>query len=237
MTSIRTLAVHQLVRRRYPRVPTERDEKGMAVGKAIDTALSDFNHAVRLGRRPTVTSIRATAERVLDDELAAAGFSLPDEERADLLASLEGVLRVFRRSDLAGLSRPRSRLILIGEEVGVYAQPDFWDGRSRFFELKTYLAVPPPPDVALQLALFQLAFPAFAAVLVAIDRHARPVTLTQSEIPPLADAEARLLLRFAYETALAEGVPKVLEYVDGPKVSYAVPAGPGAPPANPTPGP
>lgn len=122
-----------------------------------------------------------------------------------------------------GLARPRSRLILINERVGVYAQPDYWNGRDRFYEMKSYHALPMPPDVGLQMELFQLAFPGLRAFLACFDRHAVPVTTTIEEIPAPSPETADEVLKMAYQVGLEKGIDKVLEYVDNPVVRYAIP--------------
>jgi hypothetical protein len=114
-------------------------------------------------------------------------------------------------------------VFLIGDAVAVYAQPDFWDGRRRFFEMKSYRAIPPPPDVALQLRLFQLAYPGFEAVLVCLDRHRRPVEPTSTVVDPLAPEAAHATLRLAYDVGREHGEEKVLEYLEGPQVRYDLP--------------
>ena len=223
MTTIRTLPVHEVVRQTYPRPPREGDELAKAVGRAIDTALTEVGHQARLGRRPTNSGMRALAAERLDDETETAAVELSPESRVALLGEIHAVMQAFRGSEIFGLARPKTRVILIGDEVGVYAQPDYWDGRSRFFEMKSYLALPPPPDVALQLRLFQLAYPGFESVLICLDRHTAPVVPRSSSIPPPTPDEADDALRRAYDLGRSAGEPKVLEYVDGPFVRYPAP--------------
>jgi hypothetical protein len=222
MTTIRTVAAHEVVDATYPREVTERDEVGMAVGKAIDETLSRFSHEFGQGRRPTQTSMQRLATETLDRELADSDIALPPPEREGQLRAIFGVLQAFRRSEVMGLSRPRSRLVLINERVGVYAQPDYWDGRDRFYEMKSYLARPIPPDVRLQLQLFQCAFPGFRAFLASFDRHAAPVTATIDVVPPIEPAEREAVLKAAYRVGLEKGTDKVLEYVDSPTFRYSV---------------
>jgi hypothetical protein len=105
----------------------------------------------------------------------------------------------------------------------VYAQPDFWDGARRIYELKSYSAIPPPPDVGLQLRLFQLAFPGFSTELVCLDRHHLPVTSTSAEIPPPTPEEAADALNRAISVAREFGEEKVAAYMEGPFVHYALP--------------
>ena len=226
MTTIRTLPVHEVVRQTYPRPPREGDELAMAVGRAIDTALSEIGHQARLGRRPTTSGMRTLAAQRLDEETETATVDLSPERRTAILTEIHAVMQAFRGSEIFGLSRPKTRVILIGDEVGVYAQPDYWDGRGRFFEMKSYLAIPPPPDIALQLRLFQLAYPGFEAVLICLDRHTAPVVPRSSPIPPPTPDEAADALRRAWDLGRTAGEPKVLEYVDGPFVRYPTPAPP-----------
>jgi len=222
MTTVRTVAAHEVVRATYPRPEvTERDELGMAVGKAIDHALSRYANDASRGLRPTAASTRRIAAEALDEELRDIDLRPPAAELDRIQAQIGAVIAAFRKSPLYGLRRPQSRLVLIGAEAGVYAQPDYWDGRSRFFEMKSYRAVPPPPDVRLQLSLFQLAFPGFEAHLVCLNRHAVPVEVLDERIPPLSEEEGRAVLDRARAVALDAGVEKVLEYVSNPIVRYA----------------
>ncbi|HTP54357.1 MAG TPA: hypothetical protein VML94_05295 [Thermoplasmata archaeon] len=223
MGTLRTLPTYEVVQRTYPRPTREGDEIAKAIGRAIDGALSQIGHQARIGRRPTVSAMRATAETLLDEEIETAGEDLSPELRAKTLTEIQGVLLAYRASPILGLPRPKSRLIVIGNEVGIYAQPDYWDGARRFFEMKSYLAIPPPPDVALQLRLFQLAFPGLESILICLDRHASPVTVRTLTLPPPTPEESALALRRAYDLAREHGEPKVLEYLEGPFVPYPIP--------------
>jgi hypothetical protein len=221
VTTVRIVAAHEVVARAYPRPPPEdKDEVAMATGTAIDGTVSRLSYELRNGRSPSATSLRALATTLFDDRLAEASVTVPETERTARLEETWAVVQAFRRSGICGFTRPRSRLILIGEQVGVYAQPDFWDGRARFYEMKSYRAVPPPPDIALQLRLFQLAFPRFEAVLVCFDRHVRPVETLMAPAPPLDEATTEATLRLAWETGLELGTEKVLEYLDAPTIRY-----------------
>ncbi len=223
MTVIRAIATHDVVQALHPRTPTERDLVGMAVGKAIDTALSRYSHEFAEGRRPTASRMLTLAASVLDEELSDADVPLNPEERARALAPVPEVLKLFRESELFGRPRPRSRLIVINGDGGVYAQPDFWDGRRRIYEMKSYRAVPPPPDVAVQLELFQLAFPGFSELLACFDRHARPVELLLYSVPELVEPRRTEVMQTAYRLAREHGAEKVLEYVDSPVIRYSCP--------------
>jgi len=223
MTAVKTVATYEIVQAAYPRPVTERDEIGMAVGKAIDETLSLYSHEFGQSRRPTFTSMNRLAAEILERELADADVQLTPQDRERELAGISGVLHAFRRSEVMGLSRPRSRMILINEQVGVYAQPDYWDGRDRFYEMKSYHTIPMPPDVRLQLQLFQCAFPGFRAFLACFDRHATPVTTNIESIPPLEPPAVEEILKLAYRTGLEKGSEKVLEYVDSPIVRYSIP--------------
>jgi hypothetical protein len=201
----------------------------MAVGSAIDTALAQASHQFRMGRRPTAESMNRHAQTVLDEELRDADLELAPEVRVRVLAEISGVLQAFRRSELFGLPRPRSRLVLIDERAGVYAQPDYWDGRDRFYEMKSYYASPIPPDVALQLRLFLLAFPNFRGTLACFDRHHLPVKSTLVELAPLTNQETLEVLSLARRVCEEMGKDKVLEYVDTPIVRYSTAGTPHSP--------
>jgi hypothetical protein len=227
MTTVRTVATHQIVQRCFPRpAASEADELGMAVGRAIDEALARSNHEAGSGRPPTQTAMQRYAAERLEAELREIDLTIAPPLREATDRAIHGVLRAFRGSALFGLPRPKSRLILVNERVGVYAQPDYFDRMQRFYEMKSYRAVPSPPDVALQLTYFQLAYPGWEGVLACFDRHAVPVTVSLLPVPPLAPAAAEEALRRALAVGEELGLPKVLQYVDNPIVRYSVPPGP-----------
>lgn len=222
-TSIRTVATHDVTQSLHPRPVTPENEVGKVEGIAIDRALSEYSHQFARGRHPTKASIERLAAEVLHEQLEEADLVLPSSELERIRGQLLGVLRAFRKSELFGLARPRSRVILIGEAVGVYAQPDYWDGRARFYEMKSYRAEPVPPDVALQMRLFQLAFPECIAHLASFDRHADPVSTTIVRWEPPTESERRSVLEAAWGVAEAQGTEKILEFLDAPVVRYARP--------------
>jgi hypothetical protein len=223
MTTIRTLASHDVVQRAFPRPPPEeKDEVAMATGAAVDGTVARLGYEAREGRKVSATALRTLAGTLFDDRLAEAAVTIAEAERTRRLEEVWAVVQAYRRSPIFGLGRPRSRMVLIDGRVGVYAQPDFWDGRARFYEMKSYRAVPPPPDVALQLRLFQLAFPGFEASLVCFDRHATPVDTVVASIPALGPEDSAATLRLAYDAGLELGTEKVLEYLDAPTVRYAL---------------
>jgi hypothetical protein len=222
MTVVHALATHDIVELVHPRPVREEDELGKAVGKALDGALSQFGYEFSQRRRPTAARMRALAISRLEEELADTAQILPAATRELVVNQIAGVLQAFRGSVLFGLPRPKSRMILINEVVGVYAQPDYWDARNRIFEMKSYHAIPPPPSVSLQLDMFQLAFPCFHEVLVCIDRHSVPVETTSLDVPALAPQQSAEILALALRHGLEHGQPKVLEYVDSPVVRYSI---------------
>jgi hypothetical protein len=223
MTTVKTVAAHEIVQATFPRPVTEKDEIGMAAGKAIDETLSKYSYEFAQSRHPTRTAMNRWAAEILDRELADADLQLTPEDRERQLAGISGVIAAFRQSEVMGLARPKSRLILINDTVGVYAQPDYWNGRDRIYEMKSYHATPRPPDVGLQLQLFQLAFPNFQTYLACFDRHSSPVATTIEAIPALEPSVAEAVLRMAHRIAREKGTDKVLEYVDNPMVRYSVP--------------
>jgi len=228
MTTIRTIPVHQIVERTYPRpVPTDRDEVAKAAGRAFDGVMSQLGHEARERRRPSASAMRALGERLFDEALEEAGVEAPAPEREKILGQLRGMLQAYRGSAIFGLARPKTRVILIGGRVGVYAQPDYWDGKSRIYEMKSYRAIPPSPDVALQVRLFQLAYPGFETVLICLNRHASPVETTSMMVPSPTSQEVAATLRLAFDLGQAFGEEKVLEYMEGPFMRYELSAASG----------
>lgn len=223
MTTIKTLPAYEIVLEAYPRpVVTPADQLGIAVGNAIDTALARFSHEAAGGRHPTASATQRLAAETLDEKLAETDVELSPDDRAKILAQIAGVIQAFRRSAAFGMRRPRTHLILINGEVGIYAQPDYWDGTGTVVEMKSYRAVPTPPDVQLQLRLFQLAFPGHQVKLLSIDRHHIPVQSFLTPVPPLTPPEERETLSLAYRVARGRGVEKVLEFIDLPATTYTL---------------
>jgi hypothetical protein len=224
MTVVKTLAAHEIVQLVYPRPITESDKLGVAVGRAIDGALSRYGYESSQNFRPTVSKMNKMALELLDRELKEEDVELPPGEREKLQGQLSGVLQAYRHSEIFGLSRPRTRLILINKQVGIYAQPDYWDEKTRIYEMKSYRAIPHPPDVDLQLKIFQLAYPGFQEFLLCINRHATPVDSFCEKIEPLTEEGVREMLQMVCKLGLEHGKEKVLEYVDNPTVAYSVQA-------------
>ena len=225
MTTIRTIPAHEVVRRTYPRPEAEeKDLVAMAAGKVVDATLSHVGHQLRSGRRPTQSGVVEFASSLLRESLEESAVSVPEAESARILAQVVHSVQAYRKSEIAGLPRPKTRVILIGERVGVYAQPDYWDERARFFEMKSYPTTPAQPEIALQLRLFQLAFPTLQAVLICLNRHVEPVVTTSVPVRPPTSEEASAALRAAYALGEEFGQEKVLEYVEGPFVRYPLPS-------------
>jgi hypothetical protein len=222
MTIIRTLAAHDIVQAVYPRPITESDKLGIAVGRAIDGALSRYGYETSQNFRPTVSRMNKMAVELLDREIEEADIELQAGEHEKIQGQLSGVLQAYRHSEIFGLSRPRTRMILINKQVGIYAQPDYWDEKTRFYEMKSYKALPHPPDVDLQLKIFQLAYPGFQAILLCINRHATPVETITEKIAAMTEEGVKETLSMIYKIGLEQGKDKVLEYVDNPIVTYSI---------------
>jgi len=222
MPTLRMLATHEVVQRLHPREVTEQDQWGMIAGRVIDTTLSQASHEVRIGRKPTATSLLAAAGAQYDELLAETDLDPDPARRTATLEEVGAVLKAFRASPLYGLPRPRTRWIRINDEVGMYAQPDFWDPRGTFYEMKSYRPVPVPADVATQLRCFQLAYPNARGILIGFDRRARPVGTTAVAVEPTPPAEREHLLRRILDIGREVGLPKVEEYLAPPSAQYRI---------------
>lgn len=194
----------------------------MAVGKSIDSTLSRYSHEFDQGRRPTVGAMNQFAGAALENELKDIDLPASASERARAKEQIAAVLQAFRKTEVFGLPRPRTRMILINERVGVYTQPDYWDRKRRIYEMKSYRALPPPPDVVLQLRLFQLGFAGFETYLVCVNRHASPPDVSITSIPPITPGGSVETLSQALRLGIENGREKVLEYVDNLVVRYSV---------------
>jgi len=113
----------------------------MAFGKALDTALSQHNYYQSLTFRPLLREAMRCTMKVFAEELRKQGVELSRSEKVAYAGRAWRMLSCWRKSKYAELLRPRTHVILLeknGALYGVFAQPDFWDEVSVFYEVKSY---------------------------------------------------------------------------------------------------
>jgi hypothetical protein len=115
---LRTIPVHEVVRRTFPRPPPEdKDHVAMAVGRTIDGTLAQFGHEYRVGRRPTATAMRRFGTTLLEESLREEAVEVSTAERTRILEELDGVLQAYRRSPLV-VSHTVNRRVGVGNSSG-----------------------------------------------------------------------------------------------------------------------
>jgi hypothetical protein len=163
-------------------------------GKALHKAI------VRLGRSRDVDKALETFMQVLKkDEL----FPIMERDGAveDMRSSAKKALEAFRGTEIYEWFGFRyvtikPRLILIGDSLGVYAQPDLKAvDDSAIYDIKTMDLQSAPREfekVRLQMRIFQLAFPGAKAIILCIPYDHDKITTI--ELEPLTYEDAKSLL-------------------------------------------
>jgi len=123
------------------RCSLRRNPVDLAFGKAIDTALAQYNYYQSWTRRSLLMEAMKCAMKVFTEELRKQGVELSDDERRMYAGKAWRMLSCWRKSKYTRLLRPRTRVVLLernGMVYGVFAQPDFWDRDRVFYEVKSY---------------------------------------------------------------------------------------------------
>jgi len=164
-TIIKTLPSYSLVNYKYP--ITADNPIGIAFGYAFDRALLECNyHGL---------SVASTLQYFKDEFLRMMnGYSssITQEQLQQILQQASMMLLAYKQTPIYrnSLLRPKTRVVVINDTIGVYMQPDFYDPcTDTFYEVKSY---PLRKDeymfkrLCYQVKLYQLAYPKSKAVAV-----------------------------------------------------------------------
>uniref|UniRef100_A0A7J3X983 Uncharacterized protein n=1 Tax=Thermofilum pendens TaxID=2269 RepID=A0A7J3X983_THEPE len=126
------------------RAPSEDPPFDLALGKALDIAISQFNYYSRWTWRPLLRQAQRCAMAVLRRELERMKVEVKREELDEAARGLWRMLAAWSRSPYTRFLRPKTHaLIFIDRERGfsgaLYAQPDFMDSiERRYYEVKSF---------------------------------------------------------------------------------------------------
>jgi hypothetical protein len=160
-----TVPAYSIVNYKYP--ITEDNPIGIAFGYAFDRALLECNyHGL---------SVASTLQYFKDEFLRMMnGYSnsITQEQLQQILQQASMMLLAYKQTPIYrnSLLRPKTRVVVINNAIGVYMQPDFYDPLNDvFYEVKSY---PLRKDeymfkrLCYQVKLYQLAYPKSKAVAV-----------------------------------------------------------------------
>ncbi len=139
-------------------------------GSAFDKAMVKMNYYYRRGVDNYLEAAVNYMSLAMKEEAARMGIKLSSEDEGRMIERGGRMLEAFQRTPAFGLLRPKTGLVVIDESIGMYVQPDFYDGDS-IYEVKSFN--PAKTRYAYyQVRLFQLGYPDSEAVLVGFDGEA-----------------------------------------------------------------
>jgi hypothetical protein len=160
-----TVPAYRIVNYKYP--IQEDNPIGIAFGYAFDRALLECNyHGL---------SVASTLQYFKDEFLRMMnGYSnsITQEQLQQILQQASMMFLAYKETPIYrnSLLRPKTRVVVINNAIGVYMQPDFYDPLNDvFYEVKSY---PLRKDeymfkrLCYQVRLYQLAYPKSKAVAV-----------------------------------------------------------------------
>jgi hypothetical protein len=162
---IKTVPSYSIVNHKYP--ITADNPIGIAYGYAFDRALLECNYHG--------WSVASTLQYFKDEFLRMMNghsSSITQEQLQQILQQASLMLLAYKQTPIykQSLLRPKTRVVVINDTIGVYMQPDFYDPCSdTFYEVKSY---PLRKDeymfkrLCYQVKLYQLAYPKSKAVAV-----------------------------------------------------------------------
>jgi hypothetical protein len=161
-----TVPAYSIVNYKYP--ITADNTIGIAFGYAFDRALLECNYH-GLSVASTLQYFKDEFLRVL---MNGHSSSITQEQLQQILQQASLMLLAYKQTPIykQSLLRPKTRIVVINDTIGVYMQPDFYDPCSdTFYEVKSY---PLRKDeymfkrLCYQVKLYQLAYPKSKAVAV-----------------------------------------------------------------------
>jgi hypothetical protein len=160
-----TVPAYSIVNYKYP--ITADNPIGIAFGYAFDRALLECNY-YGWSVASTLQYFKGEFLRMMN----GYSNSITQEQLQQILQQASMMLLAYKQTPIYrnSLLRPKTRVVVINDTIGVYMQPDFYDPCSdTFYEVKSY---PLRKDeymfkrLCYQVKLYQLAYPKSKAVAV-----------------------------------------------------------------------
>jgi hypothetical protein len=163
-----TVPAYRIVNYKYP--ITEDNPIGIAFGYAFDRALLECNY-YGLSVASTLQYFKDEFLRMLMNGHSSSN-NITQDQLQQILQQASMMLLAYKQTPIYrnSLLRPKTRVVVINNAIGVYMQPDFYDPLNDvFYEVKSY---PLRKDeymfkrLCYQIKLYQLAYPKSKAVAV-----------------------------------------------------------------------
>jgi hypothetical protein len=163
-----TVPAYRIVNYKYPII--EDNPIGIAFGYAFDRALLECNY-YGLSVASTLQYFKDEFLRMLMNGHSSSN-NITQDQLQQILQQASMMLLAYKQTPIYrnSLLRPKTRVVVINNAIGVYMQPDFYDPLNDvFYEVKSY---PLRKDeymfkrLCYQIKLYQLAYPKSKAVAV-----------------------------------------------------------------------
>jgi hypothetical protein len=205
-----TVPAYSIVNYKYP--ITADNPIGIAFGYAFDRALLECNYhglsvasTLRYFKGEFIRMMNGYSNSITQEQLLQQIL-----QQASLMFLAYKQTPIYRNS----LLRPKTRVVVINDEIGVYMQPDFYDPYTDvFYEVKSY---PLRKDeymfkrLCYQVKLYQLAYPKSKAVAVGFGSGNGSSNNGYSyellELPSLTPKEKLQLLQEIMEAVRTKGI-------------------------------
>lgn len=164
-----TVPAYRIVNHKYP--IQEDNPIGIAFGYAFDRALLECNYR-GLSVASTLQYFKDEFLRMMNGYSNSNSNNITQEQLQQILQQASMMLLAYKKTPIYknSLLRPKTRIVVINDTIGVYMQPDFYDPcTDTFYEVKSY---PLRKDeymfkrLCYQVKLYQLAYPKSKAVAV-----------------------------------------------------------------------
>lgn len=182
----------------------------MILGKCLDetvTQMNYYSYKSEFKRNISLNAMKSFAV-MLNSELIKNNIILDNKDKKNYYAMGWRFINAFKKSELYEntLLRDRTRLIIINDEAGIYAQPDFVDYYNEImYEMKSFSLKPVPKYVKMQVKIFQLAYPGFESKLIAFPRDDGYIKVQKITVKEQAERTKKILLKKLYKFVIDNG--------------------------------
>ncbi len=182
----------------------------MVLGKCLDETVSKmnyYNYKFQINRNISLKALKSYTA-FLKSEFEINDIVVDKSEMRKYYAMGWKFINAFKKSVLYEnmLLRDRTRIIIINDEVGIYAQPDFVDYEKEvIYEMKSFSLKPLPEYVRKQVRVFQLAYPKFNTVIIGFPRNDEYIKPQTVKLMEQKERTKKILLKKLYKYATVHG--------------------------------
>ncbi len=186
------------------------DSINMVLGKCLDetvTQMNYYSYKSEFSRNISLKAMKSFAF-MLNSELIKNNIVLNNADKKIYYAMGWRFINAFKKSEVYknNLLRDKTRLIIINNSAGIYAQPDFVDYYNEImYEMKSFSLKPIPEYVKIQVKIFQLAYPDFESKLIAFPRDQDYIKTQIITVKKQAERTKKSLLKKLYKFTMDNG--------------------------------